>query len=236
MTIINRRVTLLLVLPLFALPLLAGNDVSDLRYAPSDLTVSPPAIASSGNRFLTLWAAPPGERYPYVHIDGSLSDTAGSSNLPAFPVIPYANSDDVAVVGGGSGYVATWYERDVGSFFGRLTSDGILKFKSRTPIGGSRFSERVAFNGSEIAIVDSVGTVAFQQRTITLWIYDLNGNLLRSVPLMPSGGEMYAITTAGDDFVVVTAGDSGIIEWRAPPVTMGSRALRRPAWRSIRFR
>lgn len=98
MTIVNRRCILLLSLLLFALPLLAGNDVSSVRYAPLDyFDAADPAIASNGNRFLTLWYA---DTFLITRSQtyGTLSDASGGSNSPAFMVVP-GDSYAMAVIG-----------------------------------------------------------------------------------------------------------------------------------------
>src|SRR5258705_8300182 len=108
-----RRALVLLSLVLFSFPLLAGRDVSAVRYAPSDLFEQQPSIASNGNHFLTLWAV------SYLHLYGSLSDASDNSNSPAFPVAPYANTFGARVIGTGNGYVALWTERDSVPIFAR---------------------------------------------------------------------------------------------------------------------
>jgi hypothetical protein len=197
-----RQVLIFFSLALFSFPLLAGRDVSAVRYAPSDLSAANPAIASNGNRFLTLWPMS-------GQIFGSLSDIAGS-NSPAFAVVPFANASGVLVIGTGSGYVAIWNERDNVPVFGRLTSEGVLE--RRVPLARTRFfGAALAFNGSQIAIVD---TTSFQGLTIDISIYDLDGNLVRRSPVTAYNGERWAVTANGGDFAVVTAGATGINEWR----------------------
>jgi hypothetical protein len=210
MPIINCRVTLLLILLLFALPLLAGHEVSDVRYAPSDLAADAPAIASNGDRVLTLWAMPDHSYRVPSHVYGSFSGAFDSSSSTAFPVVPYAGTAGVAVVGTGSGYVAIWNERDTVPVFGRISSVGHLEQRvllARVPF----VKPRMAFNGSQIAIVESTGS---QASTIDISIYDLDGNLLRRSAVTAYSGEDYAVTALGSDFVVVIAGATGINEWR----------------------
>jgi hypothetical protein len=196
-----RKALLLLSLVLVSFPLLAGRDVSAVRYAPSDSSTGNRVVASSGDRFLTL--SPVAN-----HIFASLSDASGVSNSPAFAAVPYANASALAAIGTGSGYVAIWNERDNLPIFARFTSEGVLE--RRVPLARSRFSgSLIASNGSQIAIVDANGV------TIDISFYDLDGNLLRRAPVTAFSGETYALTAAGRDFVVVTAGAvTGINEWR----------------------
>jgi hypothetical protein len=210
-----RKALILLSLALFSFPLFAGRDVSAVRYAPSDLSGANPAIASNGNRFLTLW--------PMAgQIFGSFSDTTGGSNSPAFAVVPFANASGVQVIGTGSGYVAIWNEGDNVPVFGRLTSDGVLE--RRMPLARNRFSgAALAFNGSQIAIVD---TTVFQPLTIDISIYDLDGNLVQHSPVTAYNVERWAVTAVGGDFAVVTAGFTGINEWRVTNDGMVQQAVR----------
>ena len=200
-----QKTLIFLSLVLFSFPLLAGRDVSAVRYAPSDLPEQPPSIASNENHFLTLWPV------SYLHLYGSLSSTAANSDSPAFPVAPFANTSGAAVIGTGTGYVAIWNERDNVPIFGRLSSSGALE--RRVPLARNRFfGAALAFNGSRIAIVDSAGFLA---STIDISIYDLDGNLLRRLPVTAYNGERWAVTSAGGDFAVMTAGGAtGINEWR----------------------
>jgi hypothetical protein len=193
-----RKSLILLSLVLFSLPLYAGRDVSALRYAPSDVSTEWPVIAENGTHFLTLWAV------SNSHIFASLSNAA---NSPAFAAVPFASASGLAVVGTGSGYAAIWNERDSVPILGRFTSEGVLE--RRIPLARNRFSgSRLAFNGSEIAIVDANGS------SIDISLYDLDGNLVRRSPVINFSDETYALTASGGDFVVVTAGVTGINEWR----------------------
>jgi hypothetical protein len=195
-----RNLLIFFSLALFCSPLLAGRDVSAIRYARSDLPAGTPAVASNGSRFLMLW--------PMAgHIFGSLSDSTGGSNSPAFVVVPFASTSSVQVIGTASGYVAIWNERDSVPIFGRLTSDGILE--RRVALARPRFAgARLAFNGSQIAIIDTTGS------TIDIEFYDLDGTLLHHSPVTAYSGESYAVTPTGPDFAVVTAGATGINEFR----------------------
>jgi hypothetical protein len=214
MTVINRRVTVLVTLLLFALPLFAGRDVSGVRYAPYDLAMGAPKIASAGNHFLTLWTMPTVYYYDMpFHLYGSFSEGSDSSNSEAFPVVPYADTASLAMAGTGSGYVAVWNERESVPVFGRISSGGAIE--RRVLLARSRFSgARLAFNGSQIAIVESTGLPSFPASRIDISIYDLEGNLLRRSAVTDYTGETYAVAAAGRDFVVVTAGATGINEWR----------------------
>jgi len=199
-----RKSLLFVCLVLFSSPLFAGRDVSAIRYAPSDASAGTPAIASNGNRFLTLWTSS-------LHIYGTLSDASGGGNSTAFAVVPYANTSAVQVIGTGSGYVAIWNEQSSTPIFGRLSADGVLE--RRVPLSRNSFSApAMAYNGSRIAIVDVTGS----QPSIGIEIYDLDGNLIRRAPITPYNGERLAVTAAGGDFAVVTAGVTGVNEW---PVT-----------------
>jgi hypothetical protein len=211
-----RQLLISLSLLLFSFPLLAGRDVSAVRYAPSDLLAQKPSIASNGNRFLTLWTV------SRLNLYGSLSDASEGSNSPAFAVVPYATTDGAAVIGTGSGYVAIWNERDTVPIFGRLTPDGVVE--RRVPLARNRFfGPALAFNGSQIAIVDTTG---FQALTIDISIYDLDGNLVRRSPVTAYNGERWAVTANGGDFAVVTAGITGINEWRVTNVGAVQPAVR----------
>jgi hypothetical protein len=220
MTIVNRRITLLLSLLLFALPLFGGSEVSSVRYAPlAYFSAGDPAIASNGNRFLTLWYA---ETFVNTRFQtlGTLSDASGGSDSPAFPIVSGA-SYERAVIGTGSGYVAVWNDDNDRPAFARLDSAGVLE-RSVSLAGPSFSNPALAFNGSRIAVVDTNGGYE-----IDISIYDLNGNLLRRSPVTSYALETYAVIPVGNDFDVITGGYTGIIEWRVTNDGLGHAALRR---------
>jgi hypothetical protein len=193
-----RRGILLLFLFLFTRPLLAGRDVSDVRYGPSELPGNP-AIASNGNRFLTLW-------YMSSQIYGSLSDGSGGSDSPAFPVVPFVNGNTVAVTAAGSGYLAIWNQLPGENFVGTLTADGVVVRRARLAVDQLN-APQLAFNGSRLAVVDFDGVTY-------LSIYELDGTLVRRNLLPLYGSRWYSLSATGGDFAVAIAAPSGTEEWR----------------------
>jgi len=200
-----RRTLVVFALLLPASLLGAGHDVSTVRYVP--VHAYDASIAFNGEHFLTLWRESP-------HINGVLLDPSNGNTPRAFPVVPFANASAMQLRPAGDGYVAIWNQVNTPSL-GILTSLGALERRVALD-AGALTAPRMAFNGSRILVADwSNGAAA----TIDVSLYDLNGALVRRLPLPVSmtndyGSQAYAVTENGGEFAIVTAGISGINEWR----------------------
>jgi hypothetical protein len=197
------RIALALLLLLGSLPLAAaGHDIAPIRYAATSLAPGQAAIAYNGTHFLTLWRA--------RHIYSSLEDASGRSLSQIVAAVPFANSDILQVTAAGSGYAAIWNQESATPMLGTFSSDGVLERRVRLD-GGKFVAPRLAFNGSNVLVVDQIGTPT---NAIAVSVYAVTGRMVNQFVLPVLIDESYAVTQAGGDFIVVTGGRSGINEWR----------------------
>jgi len=195
------RSILLFVALLFARPLLAGRDVSEV-HAGDVAGQGAPVIASNGGRFLQLWFIS-GQLY------GSPSEL---TYFPTIPVAPFANGNVVALTAAGDGYLAIWNQQFGHPVIATLTLGAAVT--RQAPLDVERLTApQVAFNGKHLAVVDVSAHDAAAATDLS--IYEPGGALVRRVSLPFAKRWAYAVTAIpGGDFAVVVAGASGVNQWR----------------------